>query len=108
MVLEFKRDKYREARGAYSRMLNISCRKCKSLVAVYQKDGPGNLRRMYLDRIFGPASLVRGVQRLPVFKCKECGEVLGTLYVYEKEKRKAFRIYQDAVIKKVRKLNVMN
>lgn len=27
-------------------------------VAVYQKDGPGELRRMYMDRIFSPKNIV--------------------------------------------------
>jgi len=104
----FKKDKYKSARGGHSRLLNVFCRKCEHLVLVYQKDGPGNLRRLYLDRIFDPAELV-GLQSLsikdvPMLKCKKCGEVLGTPYIYPKEKRKAFRLYQDAVIKKIIKL----
>ena len=103
-----KRDKYKSARGGYSRLLSVCCRKCESIVVVYQKDGPGNLRRLYLDRIFAPDSLV-GLQNLklseiPVFKCKKCLEVLGTPYIYTKEKRKAFRLYQDSVVKRLRKV----
>lgn len=47
----FKNDQYRNARGGYSRFLNLSCESCGSHVALYQKDGPGELRRMYVDRI---------------------------------------------------------
>lgn len=106
----FKKDKYKSARGGYSRLLNVCCRKCGSVVVVYQKDGPGNLRRLYLDRIFAPTNLV-GLQALsiddiPALKCKKCSEVLGTPYIYEKEKRKAFCLYQDSVIKRLRKLNI--
>lgn len=102
-----KKDKYKAARGGYSRLLNICCRKCESIVVVYQKDGPGNLRRLYLDRIFDPAELV-GLQALnikdiPALKCKKCSEVLGTPYIYIKEKRKAFRLYQNSAIKRLRK-----
>jgi hypothetical protein len=61
--LELKRDKYKSTRGGYSRLLNLHCRKCNSLVAVYQKDGPGNLRRLYLDRILAPDKLV-GLQTI--------------------------------------------
>ncbi len=105
----FKKDKYKSARGGHSRLLSICCRKCENVVAVYQKDGPGNLRRLYLDRIFAPAILV-GLQALSIndvsaLKCKKCSEVLGTPYIYAKEKRKAFRLYQDSVIKRLRKLN---
>ena len=48
----FKNDKFKRARGGYSRMLQISCEKCNAKICKYQKDGPGNLRRMYIDRIF--------------------------------------------------------
>lgn len=104
-----KKDKYKSARGGYSRLLNIYCRKCENIVVVYQKDGPGNLRRLYLDRIFEPTEMA-GLQSLnlsdiPALKCKKCGEILGAPYIYIKEKRKAFRLYQDAVIKKIKKLN---
>jgi ribosomal protein S27E len=105
----FKKDKYKIFRGGYSRLLNVCCRKCKNIIAVYQKDGPGNLRRMYMDRIFAPAKLTNlqalNIKDVPVLKCKKCGEVLGTPYMYLKEKRKAFHLYQDAVIKRIRKLS---
>ena len=108
-IFSLQRDKYKSARGGYSRLLNVCCRKCESVVLVYQKDGPGNLRRLYLDRIFAPNNLV-GLQTLnikdvPVLKCKKCSEILGTPYIYIKEKRKAFRLYQDSVIKRLRKLD---
>ena len=103
-----KRDKYKSSRGGYSRLLNICCRKCENIVAVYQKDGPGNLQRMYLDRIFSPDELVDlqllDIKDVPVLRCKKCNEVLGTPYIYLKEKRKAFRLHQDAVIKRLRKI----
>lgn len=105
----FKKDKYKSARGGYSRLLNVCCRKCKAIVVVYQKDGPGNLRRLYLDRIFAPTEMTNlqslNIKNVPVLKCKKCSEVLGTPYIYVKEKRKAFRLYQDSVIKHLRKLD---
>ena len=105
----FKRDKYKTSRGGHSRLVNICCRKCESIVAVYQKDGPGNLRRMYTDRIFAPAELTDlqalRINDAPTLTCRKCGEVLGTPFIYLKEKRKAFRLYQDAVIKRLRKLS---
>ncbi|MFH0740016.1 MAG: hypothetical protein V1819_03265 [bacterium] len=105
----FKKDKYSNARGGYSRLLNVCCRKCESIIVVYQKDGPGNLRRLYFDRILSPENLAGletlNIKNVPELKCKKCNRVLGTPYVFEKEKRKAFRLYQDAVIKRVRKLS---
>ena len=105
----FKRDKYKASRGGYSRLLNVCCRRCESIVLVYQKDGPGNLRRLYLDRIFLPETLCSlqsvDIKDVPVLQCKKCKEMLGTPYIYIKEKRKAFRLYQDSVIKRLRKLD---
>lgn len=106
--IELKRDKYKSARGGYSRLLNLHCRKCNNLVAVYQKDGPGNLRRLYLDRIMAPDKLVGlqsdNIKTMPPLKCCKCGFVLGMPYIYEKEKRKAFRIFQDAITKTIKKI----
>lgn len=56
--VEFKKDKYRENRGGYSRFLEIKCESCRNFLALYQKDGQGPLRRMYIDRIFSPQNLV--------------------------------------------------
>jgi hypothetical protein len=104
-----KRDKYKSSRGGYSRLLNIHCYKCNNLVLVYQKDGPGNIRRLYLDRILSPEKLVdlqkQAIKSIPPLRCSKCGFVIGFPYIYEKEYRKAFRVFQDALIKKVRKIS---
>ena len=105
--MKIKNDKYKSARGGHSRILNIICRKCETHILTYQKDGPGNLRRMYLDRISEPHELTN-LQRNPLkeirlLNCKSCKEILGTPCIYKKENRKAFRVYVDAVKKKVTK-----
>ena len=101
----FKKDKYRQARGGYSRFLNITCHHCDAKVLVYQKDGPGDLKRMYLDRIVSPENLAN-LQTLPIGKvpelvCTKCKYILAIPYVYPKEKRNAFRLFMGAVNKKV-------
>jgi len=107
---EFHTDTYRQNRGGYSRLLRVNCRECGSFVALYQKDGPGELRRMYLDRIFEPKSFValeqKPLSKISPLQCRNCGDILGTPCLFTKEKRKAFRLYQDAVVKHVQKLNV--
>ena len=87
--MKIKKDKYKSARGGYSRLLNIKCRRCNTHLLTYQKDGPGNLRRMYLDRIYEPKELTN-LQKLPlknikILNCKNCKEILGTPYTYKKE-----------------------
>jgi len=41
------------------------------------------------------------LNKIPVLKCTKCKEDLGTPYIYKKENRKSFRLYQDALIKKL-------
>ena len=81
----FKKDKYKSARGGCSRLLNLHCRKCDNIVVVYQKDGPGSLRHLYMDRIISPENLV-GLQRenikdISPIKCGECKFIIGMPYI---------------------------
>lgn len=89
-------DPYRKARCGYSPFLTVSCEKCAHLLALYQKDGPGPLRRMYLDRIRASNIVKSGKD----YSCPSCKKVIGTSYEYAKENRKAIRLYQDAVTRK--------
>ena len=104
----FKRDKYKSARGGHSRLLNLHCGKCNNVIAVYQKDGPGNLRRLYMNRILEPEKLVglqnKNIKDISPIKCNKCGFVVGIPYIYKKEKRKAFRVCRDAIVKHIKKL----
>ncbi|MBI2459151.1 MAG: hypothetical protein HYV53_01190 [Parcubacteria group bacterium] len=102
----FKKDRYSKARGGNSCFLNIFCSSCKSHVALYQKDGPGALIRMYLDRIFAPSNLADlqykggSKKNLPNLQCKNCHALIGNPMVYELENRLAFRLVPGAFIKK--------
>jgi hypothetical protein len=103
----FKRDKYKSARGGYLRLLNLHCRECETIFAEYQKDGPGTLRRLYMDRIVAPTKLVglekQNLKNISPIKCSKCKLIVGMPCIYKKENRKAFRIFQDAVIKRIKK-----
>lgn len=78
-------------------MLDISCEKCESHICHYQKDGPGILKRLYLDRITG---LVTDSEKLT---CLSCKEVLGIKIVYKKEDRPAYRLFAGSTTKKLAK-----
>ncbi len=94
--MKFRNDKYKKARGGRSRLLQISCQKCGSGVCLYQKDGPGNLRRLYIDRISdSQVSLLRKDLTCPM------SHLLGVKIMYEKEKRPAFRLFIDSIVKKI-------
>ena len=108
MIMKIKSDKYRKARGGYSRFLNVLCEHCGAKILVYQKDGPGPLKRLYLDRIFAPENLAN-FQKLPINKvsnltCSKCKSVLAIPYIYKKEQRKAYRLFIGAVTKKITKI----
>ncbi len=104
------KDQYYESRGGYLRALEITCRSCGGFISYYQKDGPGNLRRMYLDRMSQP-SLPNywrtECEKLTPVRCPHCQKLLGTCYIYEKEDREAIILYQDAVKKKIVKQTVL-
>ena len=101
----FKKDGFRRVRGGNSRWLLVHCEKCQTPVLVYQKDGPGMLKRLYVDRIVAPRSLADlqnlSIKRLPNLVCAQCKTILGVPYVYEKEQRSAFRLFVGAVGKKI-------
>lgn len=94
--MKFLNDKYKKVRGGYSRLLKISCQKCDSVVCQYQKDGPGNLRRIYIDRISNPKVSISRKD----LTCSK-GHLLGVKIIYDKEKRPAFRLFVDSVNKKI-------
>ncbi len=96
--MKLKNDKYKRARGGYSRLLHISCQKCGASVCDYQKDGAGALRRMYIDRISAPEVSTSRKD----LSCSN-GHLLGIKMIYEKERRPAFRLFVDSVTKKIRK-----
>jgi len=98
--LQFKNDTFKKNRGGYSRWLALTCDKCKAPVLTYQKDGPGMLKRLYLDRIISP-----GIPKAKTLNCKKCKTILGVYTIYEKEKRPAYRLFVGALAKKIVKGN---
>jgi hypothetical protein len=98
--MKIKRDKYLQKRGGTAKIMNVSCVKCGNSVLVYQKDGPGWLKRCYLNRIIAPPefaclqhnSLIKEPKDLGNLRCK-CGEVIG-FPVIHKDKRLAFHLFK--------------
>lgn len=95
--IKLKRDRYRKSRGGYARFLKIRCAKCRFPVAIYQKDGSGILKRMYIDRIFDQKGCFTG----EIFVCGKCREVLGVRTIYKKEKRPAVCLFEASVMKEL-------
>lgn len=85
-VIKLKKDKYLRERGGSAKIINVSCANCNKIIFVYQKDGPGWLKRCYLNRI-----LSSNISPLPSkgnLICS-CGQILGSLSKH-KDGRQAF------------------
>lgn len=93
-----KNDRYKNVRGGNSKLLQISCQKCTENICLYQKDGPGALRRMYVDRISEPTVSISKKD----LSCPN-SHLLGVAIIYAKENRPAFRLLPDSVVKKALK-----
>ena len=105
--IDWKNDTYKKARGGYARLLAVSCATCGTHLFYYQNDGPGMVKRLYLDRIY-QSTVYAGLQHrvlphLPQLLCPQCGEHLGMPMIYQKEQRLAFRLFAGAVTTKIRK-----
>ncbi len=105
--MEWKNDTYRKARGGYARLLAVSCAACGTHLFSYQKDEPGIVKRLYLDRIYQSYMYEgiqqRALQHIPQLLCPQCGEHLGMPIIYQKEQRLAFRLFAGAVSTKISK-----
>lgn len=91
-----KKDRYRKIRGGYARLLEIICSLCEKKLFNYQKDGPGIIKRLYVDRIYGD---VKGSS----LRCKNCNKLIGNLTIYEKENRLAYAIILGTIKKHILK-----
>lgn len=101
---KIKRDRYMSARGGTSAFYDIYCSHCRVWVLLYQKDGPGNLYRLYLDRIHAPenlAALVHTASGLAFdgLSCSQCGASIGVPMLYRPESRRAFRLVPGSIVK---------
>lgn len=102
---KIKKDRYRIARGGYSRFLNIFCQNCSSHILLYQKDGPGPLKRLYLDRIVAPDKLVNlhTGKAVPNLICGNCKQTIAIPGTYRKENRAVYLPLAYSITKKVTK-----
>ena len=96
--LGLKNDKFRHTRGGKSRLLNLACSHCQTHFCNYQKDGPGDLKRLYLDRMLPVGNFTN-----KEIKCSVCNHLIGMQMIYVKENRPAIRLIPGALAKKIAK-----
>lgn len=92
-----KNDRFRKARGGTAQFLDLYCARCGAHLLLYQKDGPGSLHRLYLDRILAPHQLASPAQSL---RCAKCAALLGTATIYQQEDRAAIRLVPGSFAKR--------
>ncbi len=102
-----RKDNYSRARGGPTKFLYVSCSSCHEPAMIYQKDGPGTLRRYYSDRIVWPPRLVQEQSKVTAETVKQagslacstadCGNVFAHPMVYEPENRPAYRAIPGSV-----------
>ncbi len=105
-----KKDKYLRARGGTFKILNIFCAGCGAWVVQYEKDGPGDLLRCYLNRIIAPPELealqndpkVSEPKDMANLLCQNCKTLIGTPMRY-RDGRLAFMIKKGTFSKKILK-----
>jgi len=105
MIFKPKKDRKAKARGK-SKFLELSCSNCGAHVMTYQKDGPGALIRLYLDRIRASQNLtclkeIENKTSLPALKCSKCSNLIGTPMIYACEKRLAYRLVRGSFKKQL-------
>jgi len=100
---EIKKDKYFRDRQSTYVVFSIRCAKCDAEVLLYQKDGRGDLKRLYLNRILAPETLASlqdvtdSVKGMKILKCG-CGNKIG-IPMLHREGRLAFRLILGAFTK---------
>ena len=101
-----KRDKFYRSRGSTATIMSITCSRCNMNICTYQKDGTGNLHRIYLDRIISSESFFKipeyvrtvSLNELPNLVCS-CRNIIAVPMVYKKEGRLAFRLLHGSIHK---------
>jgi hypothetical protein len=106
-TFEYKRDQYLDERGGRPHFLNIYCDHCGNHLLLYQKDNPGKLKRLYLDRMIAPKQLVElnnlPIVDIPLLRCPDCNRLVAIAEEYDKEPRKVYLLLSFSTTNKVSK-----
>jgi hypothetical protein len=94
-------DRFRKRRGGTHKLYIINCGQCESEIMIYQKDGQGNLHRLYIDRILQSVDPritgdFQNKKDVPRLECpsEDCENIIGHPMLYSKdgENRLAYRL----------------
>lgn len=99
--VRFKKDKYFRERGGTAKIIRVACAKCNANLLTYQKDGPGWLKRCYLNRIVEP-SVLADEGAIKNLVCV-CGVLIGTP-MRHKDGRLAYHLIRGVFKRRATKL----
>lgn len=107
LMKRLKNDHYRKVRGGKAFLVDIFCATCSRFLLQYQKDGDGQLKRCYLNRIVAPVALAElqsnpgmfDPRVVPPLVCRSCGTVIGAA-IRHHDGRIAFRLRQGMFTKR--------
>ena len=110
MAIRLKNDKYKVKRGGAAKLIDVICKNCNSNVLLYQKDGPGWLKRCYLNRIFWPVKYsklqndksINSAESMPKLVCLNCRTVIG-IPSRHKDGRWAFTLIRGSFKRRINK-----
>jgi len=96
--MKIKKDKHFRKRGGNAKIIDILCSKCGNKLFTYQKDGPGWLKRCYLNRILSPEKYEKMQYNPNIKETKDiknlicsCKQFIGSPMIH-KDKRLAFNL----------------
>jgi ribosomal protein S27E len=98
---KIKNDKYKKIRGGKSKILALYCSNCENQILIYQKDGPGTLKRLYIDRIIVPQKKLSKDNKQLNLICNQCKNLIGYPKIYKKENRQSFQLIPGIISKKI-------
>jgi len=102
LKMPIKKDKYLNARGGTVKFVDVSCTNCGEMFSVYQKDGPGWLKRCYLNRIIESSFYgIKKVEDIKNLTCS-CGNTIGTPMKH-KDGRLAFKLIRGNFVRTLNK-----
>jgi hypothetical protein len=105
--MEWKNDPYRQACGGSARLFAVHCATCGTHLFSYQKDGPGIVKRLYLDRIYQSQAYAgvehRALQDVPQLLCPQCGGASRHSHNIRERTMVGFRLFAGVVTTKVRR-----
>ncbi|MCL2563569.1 MAG: hypothetical protein FWE08_06000 [Oscillospiraceae bacterium] len=92
----FKNPNCRKVRGSH--VLEVTCARCKTFIAHYQKVGESGFVKMYNDRIID--GCLDFSQYHGAIFCPNCGERIATRYMTKMDKKEAYRLVPSAFHKR--------